>query len=83
MTFTPINNAVWMTGSHAPWRMSEEAVEGLLDIFQREGEAELFNALYAAQTSMWLTRAAAGPEQAARRSALGTNAGVGAPSAGR
>lgn len=47
--FVPINNAVWLVGPHAPWRMSDAAVDIMLDLFEREGEAFLFNELYEAQ----------------------------------
>lgn len=47
--FTVQDNAVWMTGAHKPWRMSDGAVETMLDLFEDAGEAALFNELYAAQ----------------------------------
>lgn len=45
--FIAQSGAVWMLGGK-PWRMSEAAVDTLLDTFELEGEAERFNALYTA-----------------------------------
>ncbi len=45
--FIAQQGAVWMLGGK-PWRMSEAAVDTLLDTFELEGEAERFNALYTA-----------------------------------
>lgn len=45
--FIAQRGAVWMLGGK-PWRMSEAAVDSLLDTFELEGEAERFNALYTA-----------------------------------
>ena len=47
-TFTPTDGGVFMTGAHKPCFLSPESVEGLLDIFDREGAADLFNSLYEA-----------------------------------
>lgn len=47
--FIPLGGHVWMTGKHTPWRMSDIAVDTMLDLFEREGETTRFNDLYEAQ----------------------------------
>jgi hypothetical protein len=43
------NERVVMVGNHAPVTLSDGSVEGLLDIYEQEGAADLFNRLYSAQ----------------------------------
>lgn len=45
--FIAQQGAVWMLGGK-PWRMSETAVDSMLDLFEGEGEAQRFNDLYSA-----------------------------------
>ena len=46
--FLAQHGAVVMIGQHAPWRMSEVAVDSMLDLLELEGHAELFNDLWQA-----------------------------------
>jgi hypothetical protein len=47
--FVALGDAVWMIGRHAPWRMSDHAVDVMLDLFEDAGEHSRFNDLYEAQ----------------------------------
>jgi hypothetical protein len=43
------DDAVWMVGAHKPWRMSDHAVDTMLDLLEDAGAGDLFNRLYEAQ----------------------------------